>query len=138
MAEVARNYDESGEYWKPVTAERRNTASDVCQACGTDYPLGARFCYVCGAERTSSGRSRNFSRFLDIAVLRSALGLPTLSLVAFFAGIACMIAACLVGFIYSATTLIDWQAVQLWRVEWLLAGIAAFLLGNLLKNSSKV
>jgi hypothetical protein len=35
---------------------------------------------------------------------------------------------------FSARTLVDWQAIQLWRIEWLLAAIAAFVVGLLLKK----
>jgi hypothetical protein len=38
------------------------------------------------------------------------------------------------GFLFSATTLLDWQAVQLWRIEWLLAATAIFAAGFLLKK----
>jgi hypothetical protein len=136
MADVAQNYGERQEFWKPITVEQHQTvASDVCQACGTDYPLGARFCYVCGAERSAHpGSGRSLSRYVDIAILKSALGLPTLSLVAFIFGLACLVAAAVVGFIYTASTLLDWQAVQIWRIEWLLAAIAVFAVGNLLKR----
>ena len=135
MAEVARNYEQAQEYWKPVTVEERHAASETCQSCGTDYPLGARFCYVCGAEREpAGGRNWNVSRFIDIAIIKSALGLPTMSLVAFIAGVVCLVAACVVGYMFSASTLLDWQAVQIWRIEWLLGAIAALALGNLLKR----
>jgi hypothetical protein len=56
-------------------------------------------------------------------------------MIAFLAGITCVLAAVLVGFIFSANTVLDWQAVQLWRIEWLLAAAAAFLAGILLKRS---
>jgi hypothetical protein len=38
--------------------------------------------------------------------------------------------------IFTARTPLDWQAVQLWRIEWLLAGIAGFAAGLLLKKTS--
>jgi hypothetical protein len=31
---------------------------------------------------------------------------------------------------------LDWQAVQLWRIEWLLGATASFLAGILLKKSA--
>jgi hypothetical protein len=36
---------------------------------------------------------------------------------------------------YTAATVLDWQAVQIWRIEWLLASAAAFLAGILLKKT---
>jgi hypothetical protein len=35
------------------------------------------------------------------------------------------------GLVYNTTSLAEWQAVQTWRIEWLLASVAA-LLGALL------
>ena len=46
----------------------------------------------------------------------------------------CMVAALLTGILYKTDTLVDWQAVQLWRIEWLLASSAALLAGILLKR----
>jgi cytochrome c biogenesis protein CcdA len=136
MADMARNYESSQEFWKPVTVEQREAvAHDVCESCGTDYPLGARFCYVCGADRSrAAGSDHSLARFVDIAIIRSALGLPVLSLIAFIVGITCVIVACVVGFAFTASTLLDWQAVQIWRMEWLLGAVAAFAVGILLKR----
>jgi hypothetical protein len=36
---------------------------------------------------------------------------------------------------FTAGTVLDWQAVQIWRVEWLLGAAAAFLAGILLKKA---
>jgi hypothetical protein len=55
-------------------------------------------------------------------------------LVAFILGCACVIAAVFTGFMFTATTLLDWQAVQIWRIEWLLAALAMFAAGLLLKK----
>lgn len=135
MADMARNYESSQEFWRPVMTEQREGARDVCDSCGTDYPLGARFCYVCGSDRSrTAGSNRSLSRYIDIAIIRGALGLSTASLIAFIVGIVCVIAACVVGFVFTASTLLDWQAVQIWRIEWLLGAIAAFAVGNLLKR----
>ena len=135
MADMARNYESSQEFWRPGMTEQREGARDVCDSCGTDYPLGARFCYVCGSDRSrTAGSNRSLSRYIDIAIIRGALGLSTASLIAFIVGIVCVIAACVVGFVFTASTLLDWQAVQIWRIEWLLGAIAAFAVGNLLKR----
>jgi hypothetical protein len=147
MAEVVRNAEERQEYWRPAVDEARTREADralnmpvaVCDNCGTDYALGARFCHVCGAERDprlgEASRWRSgVSRWLDIEVIKSALGLSIGSVVFFFVGLVCTIAAAVTGFVFNATTLLDWQAVQLWRVEWLLAATAAFVAGVLLKR----
>jgi hypothetical protein len=72
---------------------------------------------------------------LEFHRIKERIGLPTAAMIAFLAGITCVLAAVLVGFIFSANTVLDWQAVQLWRIEWLLAAAAAFLAGILLKRS---
>ena len=75
---------------------------------------------------------------LDFEHIRGVLGLSVASLVAFIFGMICVIAAVCVGFIYSANTLVDWQAVQTWRIEWMLAAVVAFVAGILLKKEPGV
>jgi hypothetical protein len=72
--------------------------------------------------------------WVDFVSLRDALGQSNASLVALILGCACVIAAVVTGFVFTATTLLDWQAVQLWRIEWLLAAVAMFAAGFLLKK----
>jgi hypothetical protein len=67
-------------------------------------------------------------------ILRS-IGLPTASLIAFLIGIGCVAGALFVG-LFTAQTLVDWQAIQFYRVEWLLAAIASFVAAILLKKPS--
>ena len=126
------------EFWRsPVAAPREEGVGrgmvEVCDRCGTEFVVGARFCHVCGATRESAPKQR-WTRLLEFQQIKDSLGLSTGSLVAFIAGLACALAAIAVGFIFSATTLLDWQAVQLWRIEWLLAATAIFAAGFLLKK----
>jgi len=132
------------EFWRPAVddehsreANRLLAGHDICERCGTDFALGARFCHVCGHERqlemTESRRSF-LPRWFELDQLRSALGMTAGSMISFFVGIVCVVAAVLTGFLYSATTLLDWQAVQIWRIEWMLAAITAFAAGALLKH----
>ena len=60
----------------------------------------------------------------------------TAALVAFTAGVICLLGALGVGLIFSVQTTLDWQAVQVWRIEWLLGATASFLAGLLLKKSA--
>ena len=46
-----------------------------------------------------------------------------------------MLAAISVGLIYSVENLADFQAIQLWRIEWLLGAVVAFLAVILLKRA---
>jgi len=52
--------------------------------------------------------------------IKEALGLPTPSLIAFLLGIGCFLAAISLGMIYTVKNFADFQALQLWRLQWLL------------------
>ena len=78
----------------------------------------------------------NVVEWLDFATIRARTGLGTASLVFFVIGLACALAGIAVGFVYTANTVLDWQAVQLWRIEWLLGSAAAFLATIALKGNS--
>ena len=54
--------------------------------------------------------------------------------IAFLLGVLCVVGALAVSLFFSARTALDWQAIQLWRIEWLIAAIAAFVAGCLLKK----
>jgi hypothetical protein len=73
--------------------------------------------------------------YLHFHEIQSRLGLSTGSLIAFVVGLACVAGALLVG-LFTAKTLVDWQAIQFYRAEWLLAATASFVAGILLKKSS--
>ena len=73
-------------------------------------------------------------RQLHFQQVRGYLGLQTGALVAFLVGLGCIVGALVVGFL-NAKTLVDWQAIQFYRVEWLLGATASFVAGILLKNS---
>jgi hypothetical protein len=73
--------------------------------------------------------------WLDFARIRERTGLGTVSLVLYVIGVVCAIAAASVGFLYTANTVLDWQAVQLWRIQWLLAAAVAFLAAIALKRT---
>ncbi|HEU4416530.1 MAG TPA: hypothetical protein VFT65_17205 [Candidatus Angelobacter sp.] len=143
MAHLAPNYEERQEFWKPAVAVRpepsqaTDETGQVCQECGTDFVLGSRYCYACGADRNtdlSGATVTGLRAWIDFASLREALGQTNASLTALIMGCACLIAAVVTGFVFTATTLLDWQAVQLWRIEWLLGAVAMFAAGFLLKK----
>ncbi|MGP0017528.1 MAG: hypothetical protein ACLPHP_03070 [Candidatus Sulfotelmatobacter sp.] len=74
-------------------------------------------------------------RYLHFHEIQSWIGLSTAALIAFMIGLGCVAGALLVGLL-TAKTLVDWQAIQFYRVEWLLAATAAFVAGILLKKPS--
>jgi hypothetical protein len=73
--------------------------------------------------------------YLHFHEIKRWIGLPTASLVAFVIGVCCVAGALAVGLI-TAKTFVDWQAIQFYRAEWLLAATAAFVAGILLKKPS--
>lgn len=77
----------------------------------------------------------NWLRYLHFHEIKSLIGLPTASLVAFVIGIGCIAGALLVGLL-TPRTYVDWQAIQFYRAEWLLAATASFVAGILLKKPS--
>ena len=105
---------------------------EACDRCATEFIVGARYCHTCGAARPESAQAVSRMEFFRVG---SALGLSTAPLIAFIIGIICLLGAISVGYIFSAKTILDWQAVQLWRIEWLLGAVAAFVAGCLLKTS---
>jgi len=73
-------------------------------------------------------------RQLHFQQIRAYFGLPTAALVSFLIGVGCIVGALVVGFL-NAKTLLDWQAIQFYRAEWLLGATASFVAGILLKKS---
>ena len=142
MAHIAPSYEERQEFWKPAIPLHQEpppaaeAATQVCQECGTDFVLDSRFCYTCGADRHASTAEAptGLRTWFDFTSLRDALGQTTASLVALILGCACITASLVTGFLFNAATVLDWQAVQLWRIEWLLAATAIFVAGVLLKK----
>jgi hypothetical protein len=74
--------------------------------------------------------------YLHFHEIKSRMGLSTGSLIAFVIGLACVAGALMVGLL-TAKTLVDWQAIQFYRAEWLLAATASFVAGILLKKPSR-
>ena len=141
MANTAHNVTDREEFWRPPVQESQYRAPaqpGACERCGAEFIAGSRFCHLCGeARQPQLSRPRfNLGRYLDWSRIKQAVGLSTASLVAFVVGTACLLAAILTGVVYTAATVLDWQAVQLWRMEWLLGAIAAFAAGLLLKHSA--
>jgi len=143
MAQAVHN--PSQEFWQPPVAHPQSLPAleNACDGCGSEFMVGARFCHVCGGSRATKSASAvpawmqplDFLRALEFQAVQDWLGLSLAALIAFFAGLGCILAAVGVGFIYSVQTLADFQAIQLWRLEWLLAALVAFVAGILLKHA---
>ncbi|MGA7970520.1 MAG: hypothetical protein WCC32_11470 [Terriglobales bacterium] len=130
------------EFWRPP-AKAADMAvgqdrSETCNDCGTEFIVGSRFCHSCGAGRSelSTSRTVEIPGLMELSALGKRFGLSKASLAAFLFGMLCMVGALTVGVVFTARTTLDWQAIQVWRIEWLLAAIASFGAGCLLKKSA--
>ena len=74
-------------------------------------------------------------RYLHFHEIKNWIGLSTATLIAFMIGLGCVVGALLVGLL-TARNFVDWQAIQFYRAEWLLAATASFVAGILLKKPS--
>jgi hypothetical protein len=75
-------------------------------------------------------------RYLHFHEIKRRVGLSTAALVAFIIGLGCVAGAIGVSLFYRASNLAEFQAIQMWRIEWLLAATASFVAGILLKKPS--
>jgi hypothetical protein len=134
------------EFWQPPVAHPQSLPAlqDACAGCGSEFMVGARFCHACGGSRATKAtvgpipvwmQPLEFLRALEFQSAKDWLGLSQASLIVFLAGVGCVIAAIGVGLLYSVQSLADFQAIQLWRLEWLLAALVAFVAGILLKQA---
>jgi hypothetical protein len=145
MSDVVPNTQH--DFWRPPVMAPDPAPSPVsiqaCAGCGTEFMVGAKFCHTCGAARARvSPGFQHWTRHLEFqniaqgfAWLRDYLGLPLPSLIAFAIGVVCFVAAIAVGVIYSVQNFADFQAVQFFRMQWLLASVAAFVAGILLRRA---
>ena len=140
---VPPDVEERQEFWKPMVAPRLEveaagrTLPTSCPHCGNELLAGSRVCPRCGADSQSATASETpgwAAAWNAFTSWRRVSGRSLSSLVTLAAGCACIVAALATSWVFKATTLLDWQAIQLWRIEWLLAAIAILLAGILLKK----
>ena len=145
-----------GGYWKPVldyehwddkapesssatakvsVAAQERVRHDLCHKCGAEFVVDSPYCRMCGKARDDAPRlEKSRWQLLDFHQFRRRLGLSLGGMICFIIGIICIGAAIATGFIYTASTLADWQAIQAWRAEWLIAAGVAFICGILLNT----
>jgi hypothetical protein len=128
------------EFWRPPASEIAvgQVRSETCSECRTEFIVGSRYCHCCGASRPNLSAERviTIPGWTEFTALGLRLGLTAPSLIAFLFGAFCLLGALSVGILFTARTALDWQAIQLWRIEWLLGAIAGFVAGTLLKKSA--
>jgi len=130
-----------------------------CHACGVSRPLAdaaareivsswdqnlaaakARAASIWCGWIVPTWRTVSFPRwmqYLHFHEIKRWIGLPTASLIAFITGLGCVVGTIGVSVFYKASNLAEFQAIQMWRIEWLLGATAAFVAGILLKPSDK-
>jgi hypothetical protein len=138
MAEAADQVQH--DFWRPPVAASRDVAaperSSACHHCGTEFIVSSLFCHACGYKRPemNAARTVEIPGRAELALIGERLGLTMPAVVAFLLGALCLLGAVAVSIFFSARTALDWQAIQLWRIEWLIAAVAAFSAGCLLKK----
>jgi hypothetical protein len=141
MAEAADQTRQ--EFWRPpmsasaaVSSPARSDERSATCRCGTEFLVSSLYCHSCGARRRDldAVRTLEIPGLAELAALGERLGLTMPAFVALLLGVLCVLGALAVSVFFSARTLLDWQAIQLWRIEWLLAAVAAFVAGCLLKK----
>lgn len=111
---------------------------DLCHHCGSEFVVDSPYCRMCGRGREETVRPATAGfHALHFYQVRRRLGLTTSAMVCLIVGLMCIGAAIVTGFVYSAGTLIDWQAIQIWRGEWLIAAGVAFICGILLNGKNR-
>src|ERR1700691_2859278 len=136
MAEAVNQVQ--NEFWRaPVlAAEAVSSAgrSSTCR-CGTEFIVSSLYCHACGASRPDlNAGTLEIPGLHELSSLGERLGLTTVAAIAFLLGVLCVGGALAVSVFFSARTVLQWQAIQMWRMEWLLAAIASFVAGLLLKK----
>lgn len=111
----------------PHTEETTPTGVE-CPNCHTRLPNLAEYCLHCGAHVAPAPAQRVHTAHNPWRVA---------SLVCMIIGLACLLGALLTSAVFGQQTVLDWQAVQLWRIQWLLAGIALFVLARVLQAEQK-
>jgi hypothetical protein len=138
MADITRG--PSQEYWRQAPSanpfQMRDAQTASCAICGTPYASGAHFCHTCGLGRDAVVTKRNVLKdWLDLDAIRIRLGLSTPAMVFVLMATIFALATVMTGLVYDTSTLAQWQAVQIWRIEWLLATIAALFAALLFKTT---
>jgi len=141
MSDIVRDVQQ--DFWRPPLAKQsaEPVMAEACRRCGTEFMVGAAFCHICGQGRHRASATPadswtsqlGFLRVLEFGSIKKWFGLPMASLCSFLVGVSFLIVALSMGLI-SVHDNTDFEAIQLWRIQWLMAACASFLAGILLKT----
>lgn len=122
------------EFWKPQRPISFRV--DKCESCGNEMVMGSRFCHLCGSGRDAHLRPVKLSvaELFDWGGMRDRFGLSTASMLLFIVGTVFVLAALATGILFTAATQTEWEAIQMWRIEWMLAALVALAAALLLKK----
>jgi len=140
----------------PVCHSEFMIGARFCHACGLRRPLAAmprqtpvdvdgfwersvewaRDVFDRAANTLEKVPFPSWLHYLHFHEIKRWVGLPTAALIAFIIGLVCVAGAVGVSLFFKASNLGEFQAIQLWRIEWLLAATASFVAGILLKKPS--
>jgi hypothetical protein len=143
MSDLVR--DAQQEFWRPPIPQGSPAVNlpEICRRCNTEFMVGAAFCHICGMGRHRSGVSPagwtqhfQFLPVLEFGRIKNWFNLPLASLCAFLLGTALVVVALGMG-LMSVHDFSDFEAIQLWRMQWLMGACAAFLAGILLKDRKR-
>ncbi len=143
MSETAREI--SQEYWRPAQQQNRTeypvaSVAPYCNMCGTQYATGARFCHVCGESREPeihSSAATRIAHALDFSTIREKLGLSATALILTALAAGCVLAALITGWRFGdAKTPLEFQLVEMWRIEWLVAAGVLLLAAILFRDKA--
>ncbi|HEX3739125.1 MAG TPA: hypothetical protein VHV29_05305 [Terriglobales bacterium] len=141
MSDAVRDVHQ--EFWRPPLSQpiAATNLAEACGRCGTEFMVGAAFCHICGGHRHRSDLvpSQSWTKYfellraLEFSSVTEWFGLPLPALCAFLLGLAFLIVALTMGLV-TVHDNSDFQAVQLWRIQWLIVSCASFLAGILLRG----
>ncbi len=145
MAGIAQN--PQADFWQrpvefpiPSLVGFKRALPNSCATCKSEFLVGARFCHSCGAARQATSAETELAGGISgssnkpLAQLGLTFGLSGAPLIAFAVGLLCLVAALLVGILHPTYDALDFQALQWWRLQWLISALAAFAAGILLKR----
>jgi hypothetical protein len=121
---------------KRTAASKADTQSDEIANLWSQMGSWARPAMESGANWLQRLSFPDWLRYLHFHEIKHRVGLPMASFIAFIIGLGCIAGAVGVSLFYKASNLAEFQAIQLWRIEWLLAAAASFLAAIVLKNPS--